>query len=274
MEEKKNEKGEIDLIYGKNMIDAEAINKYKDSDTIETALSEATSTRQLVLNSTNEILKDINVREALQHATSKEAISEGVFYGLEKPADFLFAKSVPYCDIDLEPFAYDMEKSEKLLADAGWEKGSDGICEKDGAKLTLEMLYNSDSVTEKTIAEYLQAEWKKIGVQIEIKGEEEQSYRDNMKAGNFDIVFNICWGTPYDPQSSLSAMTAPVYGDFAAQQGLDNKAEIDEAISEILISTDETKRQELYNFVLTSLHEDAIYIPLTFVHFFSLFCVY
>ncbi|MCP1103745.1 hypothetical protein M2454_002260 [Aequitasia blattaphilus] len=56
MEEKKNEKGEIDLIYGKNMIDAEAINKYKDSDTIETALSEATSTRQLVLNSTNEIL--------------------------------------------------------------------------------------------------------------------------------------------------------------------------------------------------------------------------
>ena len=44
-----------------------------------------------------------------------------------------------------------------------------------------------------------------------------------MKAGNFDMVFNICWGMPYDPQSSLAAMRAPVYGDFAAQQGLADK---------------------------------------------------
>ena len=85
-----------------------------------------------------------------------------------------------------------------------------------------------------------------------------------MKAGHFDMVFNICWGTPYDPQSSLAAMRQPVYGDFAAQQGLADKAEIDEAITEILVSTDETKRQELYTFVLTRLHEDAVYIPLTY----------
>ena len=39
---------------------------------------------------------------------------------------------------------------------------------------------------------------------------------------------------------------------------------IDQAITDILTSTDETKRQELYTFVLTRLHEDAVYIPLTF----------
>ena len=78
------------------------------------------------------------------------------------------------------------------------------------------------------------------------------------------MVFNICWGMPYDPQSSLAAMRAPVYGDYAAQLGLEDKAEIDQAISQILISTDETKRQELYDFVLTRLHEDAVYIPLTY----------
>ena len=50
----------------------------------------------------------------------------------------------------------------------------------------------------------------------------------------------------------------------AAQQGLEDKAEIDQAITDILTSTDETKRQELYTFVLTRLHEDAVYIPLTF----------
>ena len=119
-------------------------------------------------------------------------------------------------------------------------------------------------MTEKTISEYLQSEYQKLGISMNIHGEEEQSYRDNMKAGNFDMVFNICWGMPYDPQSSLAAMRAPVYGDFAAQQGLEDKDQIDRAITDILTSTDETRRQELYSFVLTRLHEDAVYIPLTY----------
>lgn len=91
------EKGEIDLIYGKNMIDADTINNYTNSDTIGVAMSEPTSTRQLVLNTTDEVLSDINVRNALQQVTNKNAISEGIFYGLEKSADYLLSKSIPYC---------------------------------------------------------------------------------------------------------------------------------------------------------------------------------
>ena len=204
------------------------------------------------------------MRQAIQHATNKQAISDGIFYGLEQPADTLFAKTVPYCDIDLEPYAYDVELAQSMLDEAGWVVGADKIREKDGQKLNIDLLYNSDSVTEKAIAEYLQSEYQKIGISLNIHGEEEQSYRDNMKAGNFDMVFNICWGTPYDPQSSLAAMRAPVYGDYAAQLGLEDKADIDQAITDILVSTDETKRQELYTFVLTRLHEDAVYIPLTY----------
>lgn len=258
------EKGEIDLIYGKNMIDADAIKKYKDSKDITVALSDPTSTRQLVINTTNEILKDKDVRKALQYATDKQSISEGIFYGLEKPADYLFSKAISYCNVDLTPYNYDIEKSKTLLESSGWKMGSDGIRVKNGKNLILEILYNNNSVTEKTVAEFLQNEYKKIGVQINIIGQEEQSYRDNMKSGNFDIAFNINWGLPYDPQSSLFGMTAPVYGDFAAQQGLENKNEIDEAIKKILISTDEKERQKLYDFVLKALHDDAIYIPLTY----------
>ncbi|MDO4267070.1 MAG: nickel ABC transporter substrate-binding protein [Eubacteriales bacterium] len=258
------EKGEIDLIFGKNMIDADAINQYKDKEGFTVELSDPTSTRQIVLNTANGLLAEKEVRQAIQHATNKQAISDGIFYGLEQPADTLFAKTVPYCDIDLEPYAYDVAQAEKLLADAGWTKGSDGILEKNGQKMNLELLYNSDSVTEKSIAEYLQSEYGQIGIQLSIHGEEEQSYRDRMKAGDFDMVFNICWGMPYDPQSSLAAMRAPVYGDYAAQQGLEDKAEIDQAITDILVSTDEAERQELYTFVLTRLHEDAVYIPLTY----------
>lgn len=258
------EKGEIDLIFGKNMIDADAVNKYLDSEEFQVALSDPTSTRQIVLNTANGVLRDKAVRQALQHATNRQDISDGVFYGLEKPADTLFASTVPYCDIDLKPYGYDTALAESMLEEAGWTMGSGGLREKDGQTMAMSLLYNSDSVTEKTIAEYLQSEYGKLGIKLDIKGEEEQSYRDNMKAGNFDMVFNICWGTPYDPQSSLAAMRQPVYGDYAAQLGLEDKKEIDQAITNILVSTDEAKRQELYTFVLTRLHEDAVYIPLTY----------
>ena len=258
------ESGEIDLIFGKNMLDADAISQYVDSDKFEVALSAPTSTRHIVLNTTNDILSDMAVRQALQHATNRTAISEGIFYGLEQPADTLYAATVPYCDVELTPYEYSAEIASNMLDEAGWIMGGSGIREKDGEKLELDLLYNSDSVTEKTISEYLQSEYQKLGISLNIHGEEEQSYRDNMKAGNFDMVFNICWGMPYDPQSSLAAMRAPVYGDFAAQQGLADKKEIDQAITDILTTTDEEERQELYRFVLTRLHEDAVYIPLTF----------
>lgn len=258
------EKGEIDIIFGKNMIDADAINKYQESDKFSVALSDPTSTRQIVLNTTKGILADKSVRQALQYATNKQAISDGVFYGLEQPADTLFAKTVPYCNVDLAPYAYNVQTAEQMLTDAGWEMGADGVRVKEGQKLEIQLLYNSDSVTERTIAEFLQSDYKKLGIILNIHGEEEQSYRYSMKAGNFEMVFNICWGTPYDPQSSLAAMRAPVYGDYAAQLGLEDKAEIDKAISAILVSTDEAERQQLYTYVLTRLHEDAVYIPLTY----------
>lgn len=258
------ESGEIDLIFGKNMIDADAISQYLDSDKFTVGLSDPTSTRHIVMNTTREILGDPAVRKALQHATDRQTISDGIFYGLEQPADTLYATTVPYCNVGLKPYEYSTETAAQILDEAGWVLGGDKMRAKDGRQLALDLLYNSDSVTEKTIAEYLQSEYLKLGISMTIHGEEEQSYRDNMKAGNFDMVFNICWGMPYDPQSSLAAMRAPVYGDYAAQQGLEDKAEIDEAITKILTSTDENERQELYKSVLTNLHEDAMYLPLTY----------
>lgn len=259
------EKGEADLIWGKNMVDADALNKYRNSDKFGIAVSSPTSTRQIVLNTGNEFLKDANLRRALQHATHKAAISQGVFHNLEPVADTLYSKTIPYCNVDLKTYEFDMKKAAQILKDAGYTRdGRRAPLMKDGKVVSLNLLYNSNSVPEKTIAEFLQSEFGKLGVQLSIRGEEEQSYRNNMKNGNFDMVFNICWGTPYDPQSSLAAMRQRVYGDYAAQLGLPDKAEIDKAITEILTSTDEARRQELYTFVLNHLHDDAVYIPITY----------
>lgn len=174
------ENEEIDLIFGKNMLDADAISQYVDSDRFTVSLSDPTSTRHIVLNTTHDILGDTAVRKALQHATNRQAISEGIFYGLEPAADTLYSPTVPYCDVDLEPYAYDTEEAARLLDEAGWVMGSDGGRSKNGQKLELDLLYNSDSVTEKTISEYLQSEYLKLGISLNIHGEEEQSYPDRI----------------------------------------------------------------------------------------------
>lgn len=258
------EKGEIDIIYGAEVLDAETLIAYADKDGFVAATSDPLSTRQVILNAENSILSDINVRYALSHAVNKEDISEGIFYGFEPPADFLYAKTIPYADIDLEPFEYNVDLANELLDEAGWEMGSNGIRTKDGQEMTLRILYDNNMVTGKVISEYLQATFLEIGIKIELTGLERQTYFDALKAGDFDIAHNIAWGTPYDPQSSLAAMKGPVYGDYAAQLSLPNKAEIDQAITDVFVTTDEEERQELYTYIMTELHNSAIYIPLTY----------
>lgn len=257
-------KGEIDFIFGKNMIDADTIESFKKNEKFNFALSKPSSTRHLAFNTNHPILKDQKVRHALSYATNKLAISQGVFFGVEEVAETLYSRFVPYCDIDLTPFSYDFSKAKQLLEESGWKKNADDILEKEGKKFEIQFLYNMDSVTEKDIAQYLQAEYLKLGVIVHLYGEEQHAFFDSMKLGKFDMIFNLAWGIPYDPEASLFAMTMPVHGDYNAQLGLPNKAEIDQNIQDIMISIDEDKRQELFTSLLTKLHESAVYIPLTY----------
>ncbi|WP_294354222.1 nickel ABC transporter substrate-binding protein [uncultured Clostridium sp.] len=259
------ENGEIDLLFGTDMIDSETFLKFKEKEGFETLLSDPVSTRMMIINTTDEILNDVNVRKAIQHATDRQSISKNIFSGIESQADTVLSPTVPYADIGLQPYEYNLEKAKELLTQAGWlEVEGKSYREKNGKELSFKLNYCSDNVTEKTIAEFYQSELDKIGIKLDISGEEEQAARDRMKSGDFDIIFNISWGAPYDPQSFLAGMRMPVYGDYAAQQGLKEKAEIDENILNALKSTDETSRQEYYTYILSTLHNEAVYIPITY----------
>jgi len=253
------EKGEIDLLFGKNMIDAETMEKFSTMKGFETKMSEPLSTRMMIVNTTKGALQDKNVRKAIQHVLDKKAISESIFGGSELPADYLLAKTVKYADVDTVVYDYSLEEAGKLLDEASWKLDANGKRMKDGKPLTIKLNYNNSSVSEKSISEYFQQQLAKIGVDLVINGEEEQSYRDDMKAGNFEISFNISWGTPYDPQSFFGGMRMPaVYGDYAAQEGLADKETIRNDIYEGLITTSEEKRQELFADVLKKLADEAV----------------
>lgn len=260
------ESGEIDLIYGATMIDSETYDKFSNLSEFETKISEPISSRVMMINTQDEILGDIRLRKALQYATDRETISKSIFLGIEDPAYTLFSSEVPYADIGLTPYEYNLEKAKELLNEAGWvEVNGQSYRQKDGQELAFTLHYSSDNVTDKTIAEFYKGELAKIGINLEIIGEEAQAHSDRAKSGNFDIIFNESWGKPYDPQSFLAGMReTSVHGDYEAQKGLKEKEQIDEAILNALEATTEEERQEYYTYVLETLHEEAVYIPLTY----------
>lgn len=258
------EKGDLDLLFGKNMIDAETFLSFQNKEGYEVHISAPLSTRMMIINTTKGALTETKVRQALQHVLDKKAIAESIFNGTETPADTVLAESVPYANLGLKPYEYSLETAAKLLDEPGWLAGTDGKRTKEGKNLDISLYYNADSVSEKAISEYFQQQLAQIGINMKIFGEEEQSYRDRMKNGDFDISFNISWGTPYDPQSFLGGMRKPVYGDYAAQLGLPEKAQIDDDILRGLKTTSEEERQKLFGEVLTILHEEAVYIPITY----------
>lgn len=53
------------------------------------------------------------------------------------------------------------------------------------------------------------------------------------------------------------------HADYQAQRGLPMKKELDDKISASLITTDEAELKELVGLVLTTLHDEAVYLPLS-----------
>ncbi|VTQ20057.1 nickel ABC transporter, substrate-binding protein [Escherichia coli] len=64
--------------------------------------------------------------------------------------------------------------------------------------------------------------------------------------------------------SSVQCAYRP-HADFQAQQGLADKPLIDKEIGEVLATHDETQRQALYRDILTRLHDEAVYLPISYI---------
>lgn len=260
------EKGEIDLIFGSDgdMIDLDSFKALEEQGKYVTEMSDPIASRAILLNSDRPITKDLRVRNALQYAVDKQSIADGVLNGSESVAHTLLSPTVPYSDLGLEERRYDPEEAAELLEEAGWKLEDDDYRYKNGELLELEIYFNSDNAQEKTISEYMQSDFKKIGVKLDIIGEQKQAFLDRQKSGEFDLQYSLSWGTPYDPQSYVSSWRIPAHGDYQAQIGLDKKEWLDETITALMIESEEENREEMYDEVLNYIHDEAVYIPLTY----------
>jgi len=259
------ERGDLDLIFGSGLISLHSFSQFRDSGKYQTMISGPVATRFLAINSNRGPTREHAVRVALQHGVNKQSLIDSIFYGIEVKADTLFSPQVPYSDLGLQPYEYDAGKAKSILESAGWvQTAGQEFRRKNGQLLELDFSFDIADDVQKALAEALQGELKKIGVKINLIGEERQSYQQRQKEGTFNLIFGETWGAPYDPHSLVSSMRVPAHADYQAQAGLPMKAAIDAKITEVLLSTDERERQELYRYILSTLHEQAVYLPISY----------
>ena len=259
--------GEIDIIYGaaSGQIDMDTFVRYQNMPGVVTKISAPQSSRNLALNTGRFPTDDLRVRRAILHGVNKEALVKHVFMNVEHRSETLFSSRFPYCDIGLKPYAYDPERAAALLEEAGWKLPKGGAFRvKDGRTLSIDLCFKGNDALMKAVAEVLQGDMLRLGIDLRLLGEEADSYLKRQKTGEFGMMMANTWGAPYDPASFCSSMCTPSHADFMAQSGLAEKKDLDRKITDVMLTTDETVRQKLYAEILTLLHEQAVYLPLTY----------
>ena len=115
-------------------------------------------------------LQDVNVRKALVMAVDREKIVKDLLGGRTK-VSATFWDGMPYANPSEKPLAYDLEGAKKLLDDAGWKVGKDGIREKTigGKVVKLKLRYATTTrETRKNVQAIVQQMWKAAGVDVEL----------------------------------------------------------------------------------------------------------
>jgi len=189
---------------------------------------------------------DIRVRKAISHAIDREAIVNGVLFGMARVASSLFPGDHWAHNPNIEPIKYDPELSKKLLAEAGYENG-----------LTITGTY-SNSPGALSTAEAIKDMLAKVGITWNIDFLELAPITEKMRNLEYDMM-GLLWVWIWDPD-------APAYGLYHPTGMWNygrNKNEKAIALVEAgRLETDPDKRKKIYHEleqVITDNYED-IYV--------------
>ncbi|UPG73859.1 nickel ABC transporter substrate-binding protein [Roseomonas gilardii subsp. gilardii] len=260
------ETGEIDLAYGTDQLDADTFRRFAADRRFRTAISPPLATRLLAVNSGRFPTDDPAVRQAIAKGVDRAALVRHVLLDMEPAAETLFAGNFPYTGLGLRAPAFDPAMAARELEAAGWTLPSGGhVRMKDGRALSLDLCFTGSDILQKTLAEAVQGDLARLGIAVRLIGEDESSFLGRQKSGEFGMIFGDTWGAPYDPHAFLASMRQPAHADYQAQSGLPMKAEIDRRIGAVLTTTDEAARAAEYRWLLTTLHEQGVYFPISFL---------
>jgi peptide/nickel transport system substrate-binding protein len=188
--------GEVDVIYD---VAPESAKVLQDEGRFTVVAGEMSASQYLMLMLSGEgqytLGKELAVRQALGYAINREEIVATAFDGFAiNTQTFVPPGVLGESASKIKGFSYDPEKAKTLLEEAGWVDGDgDGIREKDGKPLRLELINGFPSAAENSsTAEVLQAQARDVGIDLQIVATPDNpAYEQRLKDKQGDIYLEI-----------------------------------------------------------------------------------
>jgi peptide/nickel transport system substrate-binding protein len=215
------------------------------------------------------ILSDVRVRQALQLAIDKQQIVERVLFGKTSVGTSEYPRGMWAPAV--APSPYDPEAAARLLDDAGWKVGANRLRARDGQPLKLTINSTSGNRLREDVEQLIQAWWKAVGVDLEIKNVApavlvgEWSANGLTAHGDFDIAYFGLTPNPGGGVQHFSSLDIPREEN---QGDGDNVMRyrhpgVDAWIREADGSLDLARRKQLYDNVMRQVADD---VPIIYLY--------
>lgn len=257
--------GEIDVfgLHGVPPVRFEEARKLPGKDALETP---APWVEFIYFNCGKPQFQEKVVRQALYYAVDKEKWIKDIYYGLPpRTLSYLHPNHWAY-NQNLKDPGYNPEKAAAMLEAAGWKKGADGIREKNGVKLAFTMSTTAGSKAREQAEAMIQANWKEIGVAMEIKNMPASVvWGEYTTQSQFDTLM-VGWeptvGMDPDYTARCHSKQIPAkYGTGSNYVQYENP-ELDKLLEEGVLISDMEKRKAVYDKIQEILHEDVPFAPI------------
>lgn len=224
------------------------------------------------------ILSDVRVRQAISYGINKQRIIDKLLNGKAALTGSELNAGYFNCT-DLKPYPYDPEKAKKLLEEAGWVMGSDGIrvakgakVAPDGTRLRLKYSTTSGNKLREDSQVLVVEDMKAIGVEFYIENAPSSVVIGSWDAasprrhGNFDIIMYTT-NASIDPHSQMVNLFASWSIPTEANKGGTNYTrfsdpKVDDMLKQAANEPDLAKRKSLYCQIAQVGYDQAIMVYL------------
>ncbi|EEM01404.1 Oligopeptide transporter, periplasmic-binding protein [Bacillus mycoides DSM 2048] len=220
----------------------------------------AASFSYIYMNNNKPYLKDKKVRQALIYGLDRKKYVDTALKGYGTVANVpIHPTSWAYTEEGVNKYEYDKEKAKKLLDEAGWKVGSDGIREKDGQKLKLSYFGPSSAKDSDLLIPIAKENYKEIGVEFNPEFMDFNTMLSKVNKGDYDLA------SVSTPITSDPSETAGEYLSGVNEKSLGYKnTKVDELIQKGIETVDIEKRKPIYKELYKELSDDPPVILLNY----------
>ena len=211
-------------------------------------------------NLADERFADARVRRALNLAVDKQAIVDGVLFGLGAVATGPYPQESWAYDPAVAAAGPDLAAARALLAEAGWEDhDGDGVLDRGGQRFAFTVLTNQGNETRRQVAELVQQQLKALGVEVKIRIIEWSVFvHEFIDKRRFEAVL-LGWNLSRDPDlydifhSSKTKEGEYNFGGYSSP-------EVDRLLEQGRRTFNREQRRRIYHEVHRRLYEDQPYL--------------